>query len=89
MRIKVLPSDVVTIQVQFRIVKRGGRKMMQVPTGAMQQRKPDSTIVKALSRAFRWKQMLQSGGFTTIADLAVYEKIAPTYMSRVLRLNSP
>ena len=37
-------------------------------------------------RAFRWKRMLESGEFVTIADLAEREGIAPSYMTRVLRL---
>ena len=76
----------VTIHVPFRIIKRGGRKEMQLPEGAAHQRKPDSTLVKALARAFRWKRMLESGDFATIAELAAREGIAPSYMTRVLRL---
>lgn len=78
--------DVITVQVPFRVVKRGGRKEMQLPDGATLSRKPDSTLVKALARAFRWKRMLDSGEFTTIAELAEREGIAPSYMTRVLRL---
>ena len=78
--------DVITVQVPFRVVKRGGRKEMQLPDGATLSRKPDSTLVKALARGFRWKRMLDSGEFTTIAELAEREGIAPSYMTRVLRL---
>ena len=59
---------------------------MQLPDRATLSRKPDSTLVKALARAFRWKRMLDSGEFTTIAELAEREGIAPSYMTRVLRL---
>ena len=59
---------------------------MQLPDGAPQQRKADSTLVKALARAFRWKRMLESGQFTTIGELAERVGIAPSYMTRVLRL---
>lgn len=78
--------DAVTLHVPFRIVKRGGRKEMQLPDGAMPSRRTDSTLVKALARAFRWKRMLESGKFATIAELAEREGIAPSYMTRVLRL---
>ena len=78
--------ETVTIHVPFRLVKRGGRKEMQLPEGAAQTRKPDNTLVKALARAFRWKRMLDSGEFATIADLAEHEGIAPSYMTRVMRL---
>ena len=78
--------DTVALHVPFRIVKRGGRKEMQLPEGASQPRKAENTLVKALARAFRWKRMLESGEFATIAELAEREGIAPSYMTRVLRL---
>ncbi|WP_245427077.1 hypothetical protein [Mesorhizobium sp. YM1C-6-2] len=78
--------DTVTLHVPFRIVRRGGRKEMQLPDGTPQQRKIDNTLVKALARAFRWKRMLESEEFTTIAELAQHEKIAPSYLTRILRL---
>jgi hypothetical protein len=59
---------------------------MRLPDGAAQTRTPDSALVKALARAFRWKRMLDSGEFATIAELAEREGIAPSYMTRVLRL---
>ena len=78
--------DTVTLHVPFRIVKRGGRKEMQLPEGATHSRRTDGTLIKALARAFRWKRMLESGEFATIAELAEREGIAPSYMTRVLRL---
>lgn len=78
--------DTITLHVPFRIVKRGGRKEMRLPEGASQMRKADNTLVKALARAFRWKRKLESGEFATIAELAEREGIAPSYMTRVLRL---
>lgn len=78
--------ETVTLHVPFRVVKRGGRKEMQMPDGAMQPRRTDSTLVKALARAFRWKRMLESGEYATIGDLAQSEGIAHSYMTRVLRL---
>lgn len=78
--------ETVTLHVPFRVVKRGGRKEMQMPEGSTQPRRTDNTLVKALARAFRWKRMLETGGFTTIAELAEHEGIAPSYMTRVLRL---
>lgn len=87
MKIEVHAADVVTVQVPFRLVKRGGRKEMVLPEGIAQGSKStDNTLVKALARAFRWKKMLESGEFATIGDLAAHETIAPTYMTRVMRL---
>ncbi|OWU72793.1 hypothetical protein [Marinibacterium profundimaris] len=78
--------DTVTLHVPFRVLKRGGRKEMQLPDGAMPSRRTDNALVKALARAFRWKRMLESGEFATIFELAEREGIAPSYMTRVLRL---
>ncbi len=84
-RVAPIP-ETVTIRVPFRVVKRGGRKEMQLPDGTAPSRRADSALVKALARAFRWKRMLESGEFATIAELAEREGIAPSYMTRVLRL---
>jgi len=84
-RAKPVP-ETVTVHIPFRLVKRGGRKELQLPDGASCQRKMDNTLIKALARAFRWKRMLESGEFATIAELAEREGIAPSYMTRVLRL---
>ena len=84
-RAKPMP-ETVTVHIPFRLVKRGGRKEIQLPDGESAQRKMDNTLVKALARAFRWKRMLESGEFTTMAELAEHEGIAPSYMRRVLRL---
>ena len=78
--------DTVMLHVPFRIVRRGGRKAIALPDGASAPRRPDDALVKALARAFRWKRMLESGEFATIAELAEREGIAPSYMTRVLRL---
>jgi len=78
--------ETVTLHVPFRIVKRGGRKEMQLPDDVRPDRKADNTLVKALARAFRWKRMLELGEFATIAELAEREGIATSYMTRILRL---
>ena len=84
-RAKPVP-ETVTVHIPFRLVKRGGRKEMHMPDGASSHRKMDNTLVKALARAFRWKRMLELGEFATIAELAQREAIAPSYMTRAMRL---
>ena len=84
-RVSPIP-ETVTLHVPFRVVKRGGRKEMHLPDGFRPDRKADNTLVKALARAFRWKRMLESGEFATIAELADREGIATSYMTRILRL---
>ncbi|WP_412049469.1 hypothetical protein ACK6D9_17385 [Hoeflea sp. Naph1] len=78
--------ETITVHVPFFHVKRGGRKEMQLPPGTPPQHKTDNTLIKALARAFRWKRLLGTGEFATIAELAERERIAPSYLTRVLRL---
>jgi hypothetical protein len=43
-------------------------------------------MVKAVARAFRWREMLENGTHATIAEIAAAEKIDESYVGRVLRL---
>ena len=43
-------------------------------------------MVKAIVRAFRWRDMLEIGTHATIAEIAGAEKINESYVGRVLRL---
>ena len=81
--------EVVTIKVPFAVRKRGGRKLILAPDGApVPPLAPhvDSTLVKALARAFRWQKMLETGRYATIKEIARAERVNPSYVSRVLRL---
>jgi hypothetical protein len=43
-------------------------------------------MVKVITRAFRWREMLENGKRATIAEIAAVEKINGSYVGRVLRL---
>jgi hypothetical protein len=43
-------------------------------------------MVKAIARAFRWRELLENGTHATIAEIAAAKKINETYVGRVLRL---
>lgn len=80
-----------TVRVQFEIRRRGGRKLVLAPDGADITAAPvtrhvDNAMVKAIARAFRWRDMLESGEYATIREIAQAEKINETYVGRVLRL---
>lgn len=78
-----------TIRVPLAIKKRGGRKLVIAPDGAPwspPRARIDSTMIKAIARAHRWKRLLESGQYASIADLAGAEKINESYVCRVLRL---
>ncbi len=81
-------TGAISVRVPFAVRKRGGRKLMVSPDGTREAARPqiDSTLVKALARAHRWKRMLEEGIFTSLSELADAEKISRSYLSRVLRL---
>jgi hypothetical protein len=81
----------VTVQVPITIRKRGGRKLVLAPGGAeiragSVSRHVDSAFVKAIARAFRWRDMLESDEYATVREIARAEKINESYVGRVLRL---
>jgi hypothetical protein len=81
----------VTVRVPISIRRRGGRKLVLAPDGANITDAPitrhiDSAMLKAIARAFRWRDMLESGECGTIREIATVEKINETYVGRVLRL---
>ena len=83
-------ANTIVVHVPFTIRKYGGHKQIITPDGtpvASEKSRVDNVLVKALARAFRWKKMLESGQFATITELAKHEKLAFSYMTRVLRLS--
>jgi hypothetical protein len=81
--------NTITVRVPFTVRQRGGRKVVVAPEGAgwaPPRAQVDSTLVKALARAFRWRRMLEDGRYASIAELARAEKINESYACRVLRL---
>jgi hypothetical protein len=79
---------VVSIPISLR--RQGGRKKVvtpaHVPTRSPPPPRIDNTIVKALVRAHRWRNMLESNLFASVRELAKAEKINESYLCRVLRL---
>src|SRR5687768_15746695 len=78
----------ITIYIPMVFRKRGGRKLVVTPDGATWAPRPhvDNAMVKALARAFRWRKMLDTGVHATLEDLAKAKGVAPSYVSRILRL---
>jgi hypothetical protein len=81
----------VTVRVPISVRKRGGRRLVLAPDGTDISTAPvcrhvDNAMVKAIARAFRWREMLENGKHATIAEIAEAEKINESYVGRVLRL---
>jgi len=80
-------TAVVSISVSF--LQRGGRKQILSPPGTAPWSpapRVDGALVKAVVRAHRWRHMLESGEYSSSAELAKAEKVNDSYLSRILRL---
>jgi hypothetical protein len=79
----------ITVRIPIAIRRRGGKKLVLAPDGKSVptfSRQPDNSMVKALARAFRWQQLLETGTYATIVEIAEAEKINEAYVGRILRL---
>jgi hypothetical protein len=80
----------ITVHIPITLRHQGGRKQVVTPPGAAPwiptPSRVDNTIVKAIVRAHRWRDMLESGRHATVRDLAKAETINESYLDRILRL---
>ena len=80
----------ITVRIPITVRHQGGRKQVVTPAGATPwiptPPRIDNTLVKAIVRAHRWRDMLESGRHATVRDLAKAEAINESYLGRVLRL---
>jgi hypothetical protein len=79
-----------TVRLPLTLRKRGGRKIIISPAGEQQctpaRPRIDSTLIRALARAFRWKHSLEGGQYSTVSELAAAEKLDRSFVSHVLQL---
>ena len=78
-----------TVSIPVTFLQRGNRKQILTPPGETPWSpapRVDIALVKAVVRAHRWRQMLESGEYSSSAELAKAEKVNDSYLSRILRL---
>jgi hypothetical protein len=81
-------AQMLTVRVPPAVRKpRGGQKLVLTrglaPCGAAN---ADTTPVKTVAGAFRWRHMMEAGRCGTIDELAAAEKINSSHVSRLMRL---
>ena len=79
-----------TIRIPMRFQRHGGRKLIIAPEGGEDWTPvptgPDTTLIRALGRAHRWKRLIENGTYCSIKELATAEKVNGSYVCRILRL---
>lgn len=85
-----LDGRVVIVSIPVSFQQRGGRKQIVSPSGAPEWRprapRIDSSLVNAIARAHRWRQMIESGRYANAAELSRKEGANESYVCRMLRL---
>ena len=86
----------VTVSVPLTIRRRGGRKQIIGPDGAVARPgdngagvvpvNGDPALIKALARGFRWRRMLEDGRYGSISEMAKAEGVERGYVGSLLRL---
>jgi hypothetical protein len=79
----------ITVHIPVTFRQRAGRKQIISPSGSSPWSPAphvETALLKAIVRANRWREMLESGEYGSAAELAKAEKVNASYLSRVLRL---
>ena len=81
----------VDVFVPISFKRFGGRKTIVAPNDSQlappRSKATDRTLIKALSRAYRWQKLLDDGVYGSIAGMADKERINRSYLSRTIRLS--
>lgn len=79
-----------TVRIPHSFRVRGSSKLVIVPHGAPAwaptRPKPNNAILKALGQSWRWKKIIDSGEYATLAELAKAKRVNFSYTCRVVRL---
>ena len=82
-------NQTIRVHIPLTVRKRGGRPRILPPRDAETSDPPlgqDPRVLRAIGRAWAWRQRMERGEITTIADLAAEEGLSDRYVSRLLRL---
>ncbi|GAB0056131.1 hypothetical protein SIID45300_00436 [Candidatus Magnetaquicoccaceae bacterium FCR-1] len=79
-------GEIIVVTIPLQLKRRGGRKLIIAPEGAVEAPPREETLGKLVAKAHRWLRMMESGQYRSIKDLAAQEQIDDSYLARVLRL---
>ncbi|MEM7617130.1 MAG: hypothetical protein AAF195_01975 [Pseudomonadota bacterium] len=84
-----IDDETISIFIPVQIKKRGGAAMIILPKNTTKNNTTnyDDKLTNAFAKAYKWQQILKNDKNMTIAHLADKENVAPSYCSKILRLN--
>jgi hypothetical protein len=83
-------GDCLVVRVPLRIRRRRGRREILAPAGLEEatpaQQSANRGLAVMVARAHRWRELLETGQYTTIRALAADLGVDNSYVARILRL---
>ena len=87
---KRVGDAVLVISIPVSFLQRGGRKQIVVPPGTAdwqpRANRCENSLINALAKAHLWRRLIETGKYTSAAELSRAEGINESYLCRVLRL---
>jgi hypothetical protein len=82
------PDDTIRVLIPLQVRKKNGRPKIMPPAGyrPSEDQTQDPHILRAIGRAWGWRQRMDAGEFATIQELAEAVGLAERHVSRQLRL---
>ncbi len=82
----VTDDGLITITVPVNVRKRGGRRRIIVADQVPDSRIYAESFTVAIARAHHWKELIDSGKFASLSELANAIGLAVSYAARIYRL---
>ena len=81
-------SDELTLHIPVRLKLCSGEMRLVIPPGQARdlRPRPNATLIKALTRAYGWKERLFTGGAPSTSAIAKEEGVTERYVGRIMRL---
>ena len=84
-------GDHLVVRIPLTFKRRGGRKEIISlgcqTSGPSQPPRTNRPLAVAIARAHRWKELVESGRYTSVADMAAAMGMDASYVARILRLS--
>jgi len=83
-------GDTIVLRVPLRLTRRSGRKEIILSEHSLETKSTKSTtetpLLTALARADFWQELIDTGKYHSVTELATALKLDRSYVSRILRL---
>ncbi|MEK6710371.1 MAG: recombinase family protein [Nitrospinota bacterium] len=81
-------GDVLVLRIPIRLKTWGGEQVIHAPREGSPENgdAPDRTLIKAVARAFEWREALENGEVPSLSELARKAGCTEDYVRRILKL---